>query len=111
MPPAKPTETITINPKKIAVVVSLIFTLIGGGYAAFTTIDDVHGEFATKVDVSAQIKNVQSEILEVAIMGYEDSLIEFDFLIETDAATPADRVAKANVERRITDLKVKLNAL
>lgn len=104
-------NSFTIDPVKARNLGLLLVFIVTTAWGGITFVQGAHDEFATKVDVSTQIRNVQSEILEVAIMGYEDELIGFDFLIETDAATPADRVAKANVERRITDLKVKLNAL
>jgi hypothetical protein len=45
------------------------------------------------------------------MMGYEDELIGYDFLIETNKATELDRVARNHVERRIQTLKEKLNRL
>ena len=66
---------------------------------------------ATKVEVQQSEINSSIELVTVTMMGYEDELMGYEFLVETDQASPADRVARTNVIRRIADLKTKLNNL
>lgn len=105
------TQSVTINIKKLAVIVSLVLTLLGAGWKTYTVVTGYLDTLATKVEVKQSEINSSIELVTVTMMGYEDELISYDFLIETDAATPADRVAKANVERRIQSLKDKLDRL
>ena len=103
--------TISINPKRLAVILGIIVTLSGATYSTYGVISDFLGTLATKVEVQQSEINSSIELVSVTMMGYEDELVGYDFLIETDQATPADRVAKAQVERRTIDLKTKLNRL
>jgi len=104
-------EGITINPKRLAVILGIIVTLSGAVYKTYNVTTGYLDTLATKVEVQQAEINSSIELVSVTMMGYEDELIGYDFLIETDGATPADRVAKANVERRIQSLKDKLNRL
>ena len=114
MPAKKPvTEdtTISINPKRLAVILGIILSLSGAVYKTYTVTTGYLDTLATKVEVKQSEINSSIELVTVTMMGYEDELIGYDFLIETDSASPSDRVAKANVERRIQGLKDKLNRL
>ena len=114
MPAKKPvTEdtTISINPKRLAVILGIILSLSGAIYKTYTVTTGYLDTLATKVEVKQSEINSSIELVTVTMMGYEDELIGYDFLIETDSASPSDRVAKANVERRIQGLKDKLNRL
>ena len=107
-----PEETaITINPKKIAVILGIILSLSGAIYKTYTVTIGYLDTLATKVEVKQSEINSSIEIVTVTKMGYEDELIIYDFLIETEQATATDRVSKTNVERRISGLNDKLNAL
>jgi len=103
--------TISINPKRLAVIIGLIITLSGAAYSVYSEVNDFFGTLATKVEVQQAEINASIELVTVTMMGYEDELIGYDFLVETEQATPADRVAKTNVERRIQGLKDKLDRL
>jgi len=103
--------TISINPKRLAVILGIIVTLSGAIYKTYTVTTGYLDKLVTKVELQQSEINSSIELVSVTMMGYEDELIGYDFLIETEQATPADRVAKANVERRIQGLKDKLNRL
>ena len=83
----------------------------GAVYKTYTVTTGYLDTLATKVEVKQSEINSSIELVTVTMMGYEDELIGYDFLIETEQASPADRVAKSNVERRIEGLKDKLNRL
>jgi len=103
--------TISIDPKRLAIILGIIVTLSGAAYSTYDVVHDFLGTLATKVEVKQSEINSSIELVTVTMMGYEDELVGYDFLIETDQASPADRVAKAQVERRIQDLKKKLDRL
>ena len=102
---------IKINIGKLGAIATLIITISGAGWATYQTVDKYLGTLATKVEVEQSEINSSIELVTVTMMGYEDQLIGYDFLIETDKATATDRVARANVERRIQALKEKLDRL
>ena len=104
-------EGITINPKKLAVILGIIVTLSGAVYKTYTVTTGYLDTLATKVEVQQSEINSSIELVTVTMMGYEDELMGYEFLVETDQASPADRVARTNVIRRIADLKAKLNSL
>lgn len=105
------TQSVTIDVKKLAVIVPLVLAILGAGWATYGTVTGYLDTLATKVEVEQSEINSSIELVTVTMMGYEDELMGYDFLVETDQASPADRVAKANVERRIQDLKGKLDKL
>lgn len=104
-------EHISINPKRFAVILGIFLSLCGAVYKTYSVTTGYLDTLATKVEVEQSEINSSIELVAVTMMGYEDELIGYDFLIETEQATPVDRVAKANVERRIQDLKGKLDRL
>jgi len=103
--------TININPKRFAVILGIIVTLSGAAYKTYTVTTGYLDTLATKVEVKQSEINSSIELVTVTMMGYEDELMGYEFLIETEQASPADRVARTNVIRRITDLKNKLDKL
>ena len=103
--------TININPKRFAVILGIILSLSGAVYKTYTVTTGYLDTLATKVEVQQSEINSSIELVTVTMMGYEDELMGYEFLVETDQATPADRVARTNVIRRIADLKNKLNNL
>jgi len=105
------TQDITINIKKLAIIIPLTIAILGAGWKTYSTVTGYLHTLATKVEVQQSEINSSIELVTVTMMGYEDELIGYDFLIETDQASPADRVAKSNVERRIQSLKDKLDKL
>ena len=113
--PAKKVVTeetvISINPKRLGIIISIILALSGAVYKTYTVTTGYLDTLATKVEVKQSEINSSIELVTVTMMGYEDELIGYDFLVETEQATPADRVAKSNVERRIQGLKDKLDRL
>ena len=104
-------QVVTLNVKKLAVIIPLALTVLGAGWSLYSTVTGYVNTLATKVEVEQSEINSSIELVTVTVMGYEDELIGYDFLIETNQATPSVRVAKANVERRIADLKEKLDRL
>lgn len=105
------TQNVTIDIKRLSVIIGIIIALSGAIYKTYSVTTGYLDTLATKVEVQQSEINSSIELVTVTMMGYEDELIGYDFLIETDQATPADRVAKANVERRIQSLKEKLDKL
>ena len=103
--------TININPKRFAVILGIIVTLSGAVYKTYNVTTGYLDTLATKVEVQQSEINSSIELVTVTMMGYEDELMGYEFLVETDQASPADRVARTNVIRRIADLKSKLNSL
>lgn len=106
-----PEENVSFNPKKVGALVSLVVLLVGAGWSTFGAINNTHAKFATKVEVAQEISNVQGEILQVAIMGYEDELMSLNFKISTGQASDLDAAVKENIQSRLVDLKAKLNNL
>lgn len=104
-------QVVTLDVKKLAVIIPLALTVLGAGWSLYSTVTGYVNTLATKVEVEQSEINSSIELVTVTVMGYEDELIGYDFLIETNQATPSVRVAKANVERRIADLKEKLDRL
>lgn len=104
-------QSVTINIKKLAVIVPLTLALLGASWKTYQTVTGYLDTLATKVEVQQSEINSSIELVTVTMMGYEDELMGHEFLIETDQASPADRVARTNVIRRITDLKTKLDRL
>ena len=104
-------QVVTLNVKKLAVIIPLALTVLGAGWSLYSTVTGYVNTLATKVEVEQSEINSSIELVTVTVMGYEDELIGYDFLIETNQATPSVRVAKSNVERRIADLKEKLDRL
>ena len=102
---------ISINPKRLSIIIGIILALSGAVYKTYTVTTGYLDTLATKVEVKQSEINSSIELVTVTMMGYEDELIGYDFLVETEQATPADRVAKSNVERRIQSLKDKLDRL
>ncbi len=105
------TQNVTIDIKRLSVIIGLIIALSGAIYKTYSVTTGYLDTLATKVEVQQSEINSSIELVTVTMMGYEDELIGYDFLIETDSASPADRVAKSNVERRIQSLKDKLDRL
>jgi len=96
------------NPwKSMTGIVSLVTALSGAGYGIYSTSSNYFAHFATKAYVKEQIVDLNMEVLNVAIMRYEDELMSIDFLIETNTAKPMDKVTKKNITRRLQDLKSK----
>jgi hypothetical protein len=114
MPARKQTPenaTISIDPKRLGIILSIIIALSGAVYKTYTVTTGYLDTLATKVEVKQSEINSSIELVTVTMMGYEDELIGYDFLIETNKATELDRVARNHVERRIQTLKEKLNRL
>jgi len=96
------------NPwKSMTGVVTLLTALSSAGYGIYSKSTEYFTHFATKTYVKEQIVDLNLEVLNVAIMRYEDELTSIDFLIETGTAKPMDKVTKKNITRRLQDLKSK----
>ena len=104
-------NTISIDPKRLAVILGIIVTLSGAVYKTYSVTTGYLDTLVTKVELKQSEINSSIELVTVTMMGYEDELIGYDFLIETEKATELDRVARSHVERRIQTLKEKLNRL
>ena len=110
MPPAKP-ETVTFNPKTLAVIVGLVITLFGAGFSVYTFGASYHDKFATSSRVDAQVIDLNKEIITLAINDKEDDLSLIAFKQATGQASDLDEANKANIERRLEGLKDKLDKL
>ena len=109
MPPAK--ETVTFNPKTLAVLVGLTISLFGAGFSMYTFGSSYHEQFATSTKVDAQVSDLNKEIITLAIQSKEDDLSLIEFKLATGQATDLDTADKANIERRLEGLKDKLDKL
>ena len=109
--PTNENTVISINPKRFAVILGIILSLSGAIYKTYSVTHDFLDTLATKVEVEQSEINSSIELVTVTVMGYEDELISYDFLIEIGEASAADRAKRTNVERRINDLKTKLDRL
>ena len=109
MPPAK--ETVTFNPKMLAVMVGLIITLFGAGFSIYSFGSSYHEKFATSTTVDAQVSDLNKEIITLAIQSKEDDLSLIEFKQATGQATDLDTANKANIERRLEGLRTKLDKL
>ena len=105
------TQNVTIDIKRLSVIVGIIIALSGAIYKTYSVTTGYLDTLATKVEVQQSEINSSIELVTVTMMGYEDELMGYEFLIETEQASPADRVARTNVIRRISDLKSKLDRL
>ena len=110
---------VTFDFKKISVILGVLITIGSLGIAAYTNFNSYHDKFALKQETEAihneihteldsSIHDLQVEILTVAKLAYEDQLVELDYLQATGKATDLDKANRANVERRLGDLKGKL---
>lgn len=105
---------------RIITIVTLL-TLIGGGIWSFfdwkanlvykSPYNAEIAKLATKVDVSIKLNDLEIEIVNVTIMGYEDQLVELQFLIESGEATAMDKVKHQNILNRLASLKDQLGRL
>ena len=105
------TQNVTIDIKRLSVIVGIIIALSGAIYKTYSVTTGYLDTLATKVEVQQSEINSSIELVTVTMMGYEDELMGYEFLIETEQASPADRVARTNVIRRISDLRSKLDRL
>ena len=102
---------VTINFKKVGIIVSTIIGLITLAGLTFANFSGYHNQFADKTHVEEQMTDLNKEIVTLAIQRYEDEIMGYNFLIETEADTPLTRVSKSNAESRLRDLKDKLEDL
>jgi hypothetical protein len=105
------TQNVTVDIKRLSVILGLIIAFSSAAYKTYSVTTGYLDTLATKVEVQQSEINSSIELVTVTMMGYEDELMGYEFLVETDQATPANRVARTNVIRRIADLKTKLNTL
>lgn len=100
------------NPfKTVTGILAIISALSTGGYQLYSTGNEILDNYATKEDVFNVRKGMSLEVMDVAIMGYEDDLMILDFKIEDGVATNTDKADKRNIERRLVDLKNKRTTL
>jgi len=104
-------SSITLDIKKLAIIIPLIFAIIGSGWGAYNVWTDFVDKLATKTEVAVLMNDQAIEIVNVAIMGYEDDLVELTFLVESGEATPMDRVKHQNTISRLADLRARLGRL
>jgi hypothetical protein len=102
---------ININVKKVSLIGGAILTVVSVITLATSNFSSYHSKFAHAEVVDSQIVTLNKEIVTLAIQRYEDEIMGYNFLIETEKDTPLDRVAKSNAENRLRDLKDKLENL
>ena len=104
-------ENVSFDPKKLQIIIALTLTVFGAGYGLFEFGSTYHDKYATQSSMNSSITSLQVEILTVAKLAYEDQLVELDYLQATGKATELDKANRANVERRLDDLKGRLVTL
>jgi len=105
-------EFIKNNPfKTVTGILAIISALGTGGYQLYSTGTEILDNYATKEDVFDARRGMSLEVMDVAIMTYEDDLMILDFKIEDGVATNTDKADKRNIERRLKDLKQKRSIL
>lgn len=102
---------VTINFKKVGIIVSTIAGVLGLVGVALANFSGYHEQFADQATVENQMTELNIQIVTLAISRYEDEIMGYNFLIETDGDTPLDRVNKSNAESRLADLKSQLSEL
>ena len=102
---------LTINFKKVGIIVSAIAGVIGLFGVALANFGGYHEQFADRATVEVQMNEINVQIVTLAIQRYEDEIMGYNFLIETDGDTPLTRVNKSNAESRLADLKSQLSEL
>jgi len=96
------------NPLATIVAVLTIITMLGGGaYGFFQKLDS----FVTEIELEKKSDSISIEIINVAIMRYEDDYMRLNIKIELNTADEYDRAQKTNIERRLLELKAKKLAL
>jgi len=101
-------DTAKKNPlATIATVLTIIVTLGSATYGFFQKLD----EFVTEVELEKKSDSISIEIIDVAIMRYEDDYMRLNIKIELNTADEYDRAQKTNIERRLLELKAKKLAL
>ena len=108
MPPAK--ETITFNPKTLAVLVGLTISLFGAGFSIYTFGSSYHEQFATSTTVDKQVSDLNKELITFAIQDKEDEIQLIEFKESSGTSDAEDDSRKKTLERRLASLKVKLAA-
>ena len=108
MPPAK--ETVTFNPKTLAVIVGLVITLFGAGFSMYTFGSTYHEKFANSTTVDSQVSDLNKELIVFAIQDKEDEIQLIEFKESSGTADAEDDSRKKTLERRLASLKVKQTA-
>ena len=105
---------------KVITIITLLSILGGGAWSFFSWqsslvhIDQLEQELAdiaTKTEVAILMNDQAIELVSVTIMGYEDDLVELQFLVESGDASPMDRVKHQNTINRLAALREKLSRL
>ena len=105
---------------KVTTIITLLSLLAGGAFSFFSWQASLVREdqlkieladIATKTEVAMQMNDLAIELVSVTIMGYEDALVELQFLVESEQATPMDRVKYQNTLNRLDGLRKKLDRL
>lgn len=91
----------------IATVLTIVVTLAGSAYGVFQKMD----EFVTEVELEMRADTISVEILNVAIMRYEDDLMRLEIKTELNTTDEYDRAEMVNINRRLLELKTKKLAL
>lgn len=105
---------------KVTTIITLLVMLGSGAFSFFSwqaslvRVDQLETELsdiATKTEMSMKLNDLAIELVSVTIMGYEDELVELQFLVESGEATPMDRVKHQNILNRLTAMREKLSRL
>jgi len=104
-------DNVSFDIKKLQIIIAIVLSVFGAGYGIYEFGSTYHSKYVEKAVVESNIRAVQKEVLTVAKLGYEDQLVELDYLQATGQATDLDNANRANIERRLSDLKDKLSKL
>lgn len=105
---------------KVTTIATLLIMLGSGAYSFFSwqtslvhidQLEEELADIATKTEVAILMNDQAIELVSVTIMGYEDDLVELQFLVESGDATPMDRVKHQNTMNRLNSLREKLSRL
>lgn len=105
---------------KVTTIITLLVMLGSGAFSFFSwqaslvrveQLETELADIATKTEMSMKLNDLAIELVSVTIMGYEDELVELQFLVESGEATPMDRVKHQNILNRLTAMREKLSRL
>jgi len=99
------------NPITSIISVLTIVSMIVGAAASLYTVYEKLDDFVTEGELERKSDTISVEILNVAIMRYEDDLMSLEIKIQIGTATDYDKAKKTNIDRRLAELKAKKLAL
>jgi F0F1-type ATP synthase membrane subunit c/vacuolar-type H+-ATPase subunit K len=101
--------------KLIGAALSVLFAAAGASYTAYDSITTYIEGLATKEElnyrVRSEINTLSIDLVKSSVRSYEDDLVSIEFKIANGTATAVDNANKKNIERRLDELRDRLNRL